>query len=417
MSSKLDSYIKEAEEAIQKIEDYKRKIGDKDTDVNQLNKNFNKGKINNEDYKTKLSEFKDRFSAKEKNEIKKYLDHLKKINDNIADLFKLKENIKEGAGIENKKIKDFVKRLKKKKIIDEKNYSTYTYNFLGKYSNLLFDEFSKGITVKYPNYFKPLYYNLRLANIRVFSNTYINLGFMISFVTFIFAFVAGLFLFKGFSALKFIQVTAFSLFALIITILIFYYYPKVIVDSRKREIKNDLPFAILHMAAVAGSGAKLIDIFSMLLQSGEYKALSGEIKRIMNYVHLFGYNLTTALKSIAQITPSPDFKELLNGMIGTIESGGDIKHYLKTKADDTMNTYRLERKKYVETLSTYSDIYTAILIAAPLLFIIVLVMISIIGSKIGNLDIGFIQKLGTFVIVPALNIGFIFFMNIVQPDI
>ena len=67
MSSKLDSYIKEAEEAIQKIEDYKRKIGDKDTDVNQLNKNFNKGKINNEDYKTKLSEFKDRFSAKEKN--------------------------------------------------------------------------------------------------------------------------------------------------------------------------------------------------------------------------------------------------------------------------------------------------------------------------------------------------------------
>src|SRR3989344_1145453 len=266
MSSKLDSYIKEAEEAIQKIEDYKRKIGDKDTDVNQLNKNFNKGKINNEDYKTKLSEFKDRFSAKEKNEIKKYLDHLKKINDNIADLFKLKENIKEGAGIENKKIKDFVKRLKKKKIIDEKNYSTYTYNFLGKYSNLLFDEFSKGITVKYPNYFKPLYYNLRLANIRVFSNTYINLGFMISFVTFIFAFVAGLFLFKGFSALKFIQVTAFSLFALIITILIFYYYPKVIVDSRKREIKNDLPFAILHVAAVAGSGAKLIDIFSMLLQ-------------------------------------------------------------------------------------------------------------------------------------------------------
>ena len=93
------------------------------------------------------------------------------------------------------------------------------------------------------------------------------------------------------------------------------------------------------------------------------------------------------------------------------------KHYLKTKADDTMNTYKLERKKYVETLSTYSDIYTAILIAAPLLFIIVLVMISIIGNKIGNLEIGFIQKLGTFVIVPALNIGFIFFMNIVQPDL
>ena len=202
-----------------------------------------------------------------------------------------------------------------------------------------------------------------------------------------------------------------------LTLIIFFYYPNIIVDNRRREIKNDLPFAILHMAAVAGSGARLIDVFAMLLQSGEYKALSGEIKRIMNYVHLFGYNLTTALKSISQITPSPDFKELLNGMISTIESGGSIKNFLKSKAEDTMNTYRLERKKYVEVLSTYSDIYTAILIAAPLLFIIVLVMINIIGSKLGGLDISFIQKLGTFVIVPALNIGFIVFMNIVQPDL
>ena len=418
MSSKIDDSIKKAEEILSKIEELKKKIGFNEKEFNQLNKEFNQSKIDTEDYKNKLKgNFKDRVFSKEKKEIIKCLEQLKEINVDLAEFFKVKEKIKDDLSLERSEIKQYVKRLKKKNVVEEKKYSTYTYNFLGEYSNLLFDEFSKSLTSKYPDYFKELYHNLRLANIRIFSNTYINLGIMVSFLAFILSFIAGLFLFKGASFFKFVQVIALSLFTLILTAFIFYYYPKVIVDNRRREIKNDLPFAILHMAAVAGSGAKLIDIFGMLLQSGEYKALSGEIKRIMNYVHLFGYNLTTALKSIAQITPSPEFKELLNGMISTVESGGDIKNFLKTKAEDTMSTYRLERKKYVEILSTYSDIYTAILIAAPLLFIVVLVMISIIGDKIGNLDIDFIQKLGTFVIVPALNIGFIIFMNIVQPDL
>lgn len=418
MSSKLDNYIKESEDLILKIEELKKKIGFKEKDFNELNKDFSKNKIGEEEYKDKLrTDFKDKSFIKEKEQIKKYLEKLKDINNEIAVIFNVKEKIKLDASLEAKEVKEFVKRLKKKKVIDEKKYSTYTYNLFGKYSNSLFDNFSKDLTKKYPDFFKPLYHNLRLANIRIFSNTYINISLAGGFLAFILSFILGLFLFEGISVLKYIQVISFSLFIFVLTLVIFFYYPNIIVDNRRREIKNDLPFAILHMAAVAGSGARLIDVFAMLLQSGEYKALSGEIKRIMNYVHLFGYNLTTALKSISQITPSPDFKELLNGMISTIESGGSIKNFLKSKAEDTMNTYRLERKKYVEVLSTYSDIYTAILIAAPLLFIIVLVMINIIGSKLGGLDISFIQKLGTFVIVPALNIGFIVFMNIVQPDL
>ena len=137
----------------------------------------------------------------------------------------------------------------------------------------------------------------------------------------------------------------------------------------------------------------------------------------MNYVNLFGYNLSTALRSVAETTPSKDFKELLNGLRNTIETGGDLRLYLQNKADDTFINYKNDRKKYVETLATYSDIYTAVLIAAPLLFIIVLVLISLVGNKLGGLDIGFIEKLGIYFIVPAFNIAFIIFLNIVQPEL
>ncbi len=410
--------IEEAEKIINEIEAVKREYKDVLKEYNKLNKGFVKDKVNEDEYKEKLKQFesKDLKGSKGVKKIIGLLEELKEINQDIWRLFEFKEKKKESE-IDVKRVKSFVKALKKGKVAEEKiKYSTYSYNYLGKYANLLFDETSRKLARKYPEYFEILYKNLRLANIRVFSNTYINLGLMGSCVGGVLAFFSG-FLIFGFGILDVAKsVMLFFLFFFLL-LFIFYYYPKVIVDNRRREIKNDLPFAIIHMAAVAGSGAKLVDIFGMLLQSKEYKALSGEIKRIMNYVNLFGYNLTTALKSVAETTPSNEFKDLLNGMTGSIESGGSIKSFLKSKAEDTLIRYRLDRKKYVETLSTYTDIYTAILIAAPLLFVIVLVLISIVGDKLGGLEIGFIEKIGTFIVVPAMNIVFIVFMNIVQPDI
>jgi len=418
LSEQIQKKIEEAEKIIHEIEIVKRDYSEVLKEYNKLNKGFVKDKVAEDEYKEKLKQFegKDVRGSKGVKKIIGLLESLKEINQDVYKLFEVKEKVK-GAEIDVKRVKSFAKILKKGKMAEEKiKYSTYSYNYLGKYANLIFDELSKKLARKYPEYFEELYKNLRLANIRVFSNTYINLGLSGSCAGALLAFFSG-FLIFGFGILDIAKSLMLAILFFFILLFIFYYYPKVIVDSRRREIKNDLPFAIIHMAAVAGSGAKLVDIFGMLLHSKEYKALSGEIKRIMNYVNLFGYNLTTALKSVAETTPSDGFKDLLNGMIGSIESGGSIKNFLKNKAEDTMIRYRLDRKKYVETLSTYTDIYTAILIAAPLLFVIVLVLISIVGSNLGGLEIGFIEKLGTFVVVPAMNIGFIVFMNIVQPEI
>ena len=53
---------------------------------------------------------------------------------------------------------------------------------------------------------------------------------------------------------------------------------------------------------------------------------------------------------------SKPFKELLNGMVATIESGGDLKDYLRNKAMDAMNNYRLERKKYVQSFPEVTEV-------------------------------------------------------------
>ena len=184
-----------------------------------------------------------------------------------------------------------------------------------------------------------------------------------------------------------------------------------------KKIKLELPFALVHMSAVAGSGAKPIAIFELLAESSEFDELKREIKKILNYVNLFGYNLTTALRAVSKVTPSKEFKELLEGMVSTIETGGNLSGYLKEKAEDALSTYKMDRKKQVEALATYSDVYTAILIAAPLLLVVTLAIINSIGGKLAGMDVKFIAWIGVLGVMPLLNIGYFTFLKVTQPNL
>src|SRR3989344_6577152 len=97
--------------------------------------------------------------------------------------------------------------------------------------------------------------------------------------------------------------------------------------------------------------------------------------------------------------------------IAIIETGGDLKDYLKEKAADTLNTYKLDRKKQVEALSTYSEVYTALLIASPLLLLITFAIINSIGGKIAGLPVTTAAWIGILVFLPMLNIGFMIFVS------
>lgn len=319
----------------------------------------------------------------------------------------------EELSITRDEVKEFVKKQTKKKGQElRKEYSIYVPSGIGKIANTFMNNLTVYLTKNYPKYLENLSKDYKKADIKMLFMTYVSLMLFMTALSFPISIILFSLMFKNF-----ITGFLFGFVGMILTFVLMYAYPSNLVKSRKRKIKNDLPFAMVHMAAVAGSGARPIDIFDLMLTSGEYQELGKEINKIMNYVNLFGYDLTTALKNVADTTPSPEFKELLNGMTSTIETGGDLKGYLEGKAIDELNTYKLERKKYVEALSTFSDIYTAILIAAPLLFVVVLAIINAIGGNIGGFTVATLATAGTYVVIPLLNIVFIVFLTISQPEI
>jgi flagellar protein FlaJ len=307
----------------------------------------------------------------------------------------------------------------KEEIKEEIAYTVYKPTQYGTLSNLFVENLTFYLTKEYPKIFNDLALLLRLGDVKILSKTYISImlfssilaGFGFYFLFLVYTFASG-----GNILLGLIKGIPLSFLVLLVTPVVFYFYPYLSIGNRKKAIKNDLPFVIIHMAAISGSGASPSSIFNLILNSGEYKGLEGEIRKIVNYVNLFGYDLSTALKAVSMSTPSQDFKDLLTGIIASTESGGDLRAYLSGKSIDALNTYRLERKKYVESLATYSDMYTGILIAAPLLFMTTLAIINVIGGNIGSLSVKTISVFGTYFAIPLLNIVFIIFLAMIQPE-
>ena len=290
-----------------------------------------------------------------------------------------------------------------------------------KFANIS-DYLVKSLTLKlmniFPSFFKTIYVNIKLSNLRVLGNTYANMMVFASLLTFITSFTLFSFLFYSLDfSLDMLIIKAFMISLLFTssTVALFYLYPKSIINQHKKDIDTNLPFAITHMAALSNSGVTPLLIFQLIGNTRDYGEISKIFKRIVDLIDDYGYDLITATKTIMNIIPSDKMKEFLHGFIATIETGGSLDLFLEHQRTEALLDYKLERQKYVKTVSTYSDIYTGILVAAPLFFIITLSLVNMLGGKIMGLNIKTLIALGTYLLIPLLNISFIAFLRFTQP--
>jgi len=274
---------------------------------------------------------------------------------------------------------------------------------------------------KYPDYFKPIEQMLQQANIGVLFEVYVGRMVFLTIFSFVTVLIYMLFTLLLFARLPlwFALPGAFFIAAVIAVgiLTIFHSYPYHVLTSKRASIENNLPFALNHMAAVAASGVPPMVIFKLLSGVKEYGQVAEEAKQIVRNVEAYGMDLITAIRQVADRTPSQSFREFLYSIISIIETGGDLKRFLKTATQEALFEYRLRREKYLTTLSTYADFYTAVLIAAPLFFISILSVMAMIGGKVFGMDILTAMQLGIYFFIPFLNVVFIAFIHLTQPAV
>jgi len=256
--------------------------------------------------------------------------------------------------------------------------------------------------------------SLPKANIKITFRTYMSMVFFTATIAFATSLLA-LVMITAIITLPAILRMALMVFIPVVnaiaTLFILAFYPYQQTMSRRKNIETNLPFVLTHMGAVAESGVPPYVIFRLIAEFDEYGEISKEMKKVVRNIEAFGMNPLTAVKEVAERTPSDAFKQVLLGFVTTTESGGDVKVYLKNAGQQSLFDWRMKRERFLQQLSAYAEFYTGLLIAAPLFIIALFSVMNMIQPTVAGYDILFLTKLSIYLVVPVLNGGFLLFLQ------
>lgn len=159
------------------------------------------------------------------------------------------------------------------------------------------------------------------------------------------------------------------------------YAPGVAADLRGQAIDVVLPHAIVYAYAMSYGGLNLIEVIRSLADSDDYGAVGEEFDGIARDMDLFGADLYTALRNARNLTPSRSFEQFLDDLLSTLDSGGDVTAFLDREADAYLEEAVDGQESFVETLSMLSEVFVAGFVAAPLLLVVTLMVISFMGGQ------------------------------------
>lgn len=268
---------------------------------------------------------------------------------------------------------------------------------------------------KYSDQFEGLKEDLKKARMDVLFRTYVSKMFLYSFFILILGLIGGT-IFSVINSLSLIESLRFVVgMPIVLSVMVFaslYVYPSQKASRKKQSIDDNLPFALNHLSAVATSGIPPSSMFQLLQNFEEYGGISEEAGEISRRVNIFGEDLTTALREVADTSPSEDWAEVLYGMLSTIETGGTLEEFIQQQAEEALFDLKIEREKEIERLSTYASFYTAIMIAAPVFLVVILSIMNLLGGDIAGFAITDLMWLGVHIVIPTINLLFIVFLTI-----
>lgn len=207
-----------------------------------------------------------------------------------------------------------------------------------------------------------------------------------------------------------------SLLAIALTTIGFYGYPIYRADATKRQLEDELPFTTGYMAILTSAGVSPENIFNSLANLPVALAVSAQAKDVVRDVNLFGCDIISALEDASKRTPSTRFREMIEGFISMIHSGGSLASYLREKSSQYMKLKRIGLKKYADTLSMLSEFYVAVLLTGPLMLVIMLTVMAMLGnSSLGFLSPDLLLSLLTYVGIPLGSVIFLIILDATSP--
>jgi flagellar protein FlaJ len=268
--------------------------------------------------------------------------------------------------------------------------------------------------------FKDLDVSLKKSGMKINFKAYVSAVILSGFVVSIAAIVAVPTLLYFIFGLTILQAILFgtgaSLFAGAITVIGYYSYPTYRAHSLKRALEDELPFTAGYMSILAGAGVPPDFIWRSLAEVDTSLEVSNVARTVVRDIELFGYDAITALETTSQRTPSEKFKELLEGFISVVHSGGKIGKYLGDRSQQYLKLKKIALRQFSDTLGILAEFYVTLMVAGSLIFVVMLAVMAMLGGGgFGSLNSRLLLQLLTYIGLPIGSMIFLVILDMVSP--
>jgi pilus assembly protein TadC len=253
-------------------------------------------------------------------------------------------------------------------------------------------------------YFKDLGFTMQRAGLKISLQSYVSMTLLLSGFSFVMSFaITSSILIIVRAVVWLALVFAFGigiLFgALVFSVL--YFMPSLLASTRRKRMELELPYVASHMSILAAAAIPPTRMFKLLEDSKTTPEVASDSNEIVRDVEVLGKDIMTALETERDRSPSRVFADVLEGLVATIRSGGNMKNYLLDATHTIMDLRRIAAKQLIESLGVFAETYISLMIVFPLLIIVMFSVMALIGSGLGGVSVTMMMSLVTYAIIPV----------------
>lgn len=201
---------------------------------------------------------------------------------------------------------------------------------------------------------------------------------------------------------------------LIISLLILFKknLPKIKEDKRRREIIQNIPYALRQMSTQLKAGIGLYDSMRAISES-DYGALSEEFGITLREIQ-YGSNYVDSFNKLSQRTKLKSMDKIIGQIIRTLNNGGNLADTLNTLADENSYNMKIKYKEYSEKLNAIMLLYMFIAVLFPVISFILIIAATTVMGAIIKAELLLILYLIFF---PMIIIFIIIFIKRLEPNL
>ena len=185
-------------------------------------------------------------------------------------------------------------------------------------------------------------------------------------------------------------------------------------SSRASNMDRQLPFAASYVSAMAAANATPTQTFKSLARNEDiYGEISVDAAWIFHSMEFMGRDLVTTLKEAVDRTPSERFAEFIQGIIGTVTSGGNLKLYFLNRSEYYAQQNRTHVKDVLQQMALFSEAYVVVAVALPIFAMIIAVItfwVSGAGMQLEEIHM-YLLVFGGFPVIQIIFSGLFFSLS------